>query len=241
MAPRLNSSRVYLERENEAFARQLAPDSLVLDAGAGIQPYRALFGHCRYEAADFEKVDKPYAKSTYVCDLASIPVEDGRFDAVLFNQVLEHLSEPHAVLHELHRVIKPGGLMICTVPLFYEEHEQPYDFYRYTQFGLRHLFESTNWKIQRLDWMEGYFGTVAYQMETARKYLPRRPSAISPGALGVLAAVAFVPLRLLLRWGEAALYRLDVRQKVTSAGFPKNYLVIASPAVRSQNGAPSTQ
>ena len=58
--------------------------------------------------ADFEKVDKEYAQSTYVCDLASIPVEDERFDAVVFNQVLEHLPEPKRVLAELNRVLKKG-------------------------------------------------------------------------------------------------------------------------------------
>lgn len=93
-----NSSRVWLSRENASFAASVPPGSLVLDAGAGDQPYRNLLSHCNYEAADFEKVDKPYGKSTYVCDLSAIPVEDGRYDAVLFNQVMEHVPEPARVL-----------------------------------------------------------------------------------------------------------------------------------------------
>jgi len=78
--------------------------ALVLDAGAGEQPYRHHFLHCRYEAADFEAVKKRYATSTYVCDLARIPVEDGRFDAVVFSQVMEHLPDPIAALREIRRV-----------------------------------------------------------------------------------------------------------------------------------------
>jgi len=76
-----NSSRTWLARENERFASTVNGNSVVLDAGAGSQPYRRYFEHCTYEAADFEKVDKEYAKSTYVCDLAAIPVESDRFDA----------------------------------------------------------------------------------------------------------------------------------------------------------------
>lgn len=108
--------------------------ALVLDAGAGTAPYAELFSHARYESADFEKLEKEYA-STYVCDLGAIPVEDARYDAVVFNQVMEHLPEPARVLAELGRVIKPGGRMIYTGPFFYEEHEGPYDFYRYTRSG----------------------------------------------------------------------------------------------------------
>jgi hypothetical protein len=51
----LNSPRIWMDREIEAFGRSLPEGSLVLDAGAGKQAYRSKFAHCRYEAADFEK------------------------------------------------------------------------------------------------------------------------------------------------------------------------------------------
>lgn len=117
-----NSSRHRLWLENEAFASSVPAGSLVLDAGSGDAPYKPLFKHARYESADFEKVDKRYAPPTYVCDLKSIPVEDCRFDFIIFNQVMEHLPEPRLVLAELFRVLKPDGRMIYTGPLFYEEH-----------------------------------------------------------------------------------------------------------------------
>lgn len=221
-----NSSRTWLDRENIAFAATVPTNALVLDAGAGPQPYRKHFAHCTYEAADFEKVDKEYAKSTYVCDLGSIPVEDGRFDAIVFNQVMEHLPKPRDVLRELHRVMKPGGAMLATAPLFYEEHEQPYDFYRYTQFAWRHLMEEAGFEIERLDWMEGYFGTVAYQLATASKYLPTRPAQISPGILGWLALPVVIASRLLFNLIARIFYRLDERSRFTAKGFPKNYLAI---------------
>jgi len=221
-----NSSRTWLERENADFAASIPPGSIVLDAGAGIQPYRPLLAHCTYEAADFELVDKPYAKSTYVCDLSAIPVADERFDAVLFNQVMEHLADPVSVLAELRRVMKPGARALCSAPLFYEEHEQPYDFYRYTQFGWRHLIEMAGFEVERLDWAEGYFGTVAYQLETAAKYLPGRKEAAARGiggfGTGLMLGAAKRGFRLLANW----FYNLDERGRYTAAGYPKNYVVI---------------
>jgi SAM-dependent methyltransferase len=222
-----NSSRTWLAREIEAFSASIPPGSLVLDAGAGDQPYRRFLLHCGYEAADFQKVDKSYAKSTYVCDLASIPVEDGRFDAILFNQVMEHLPEPLPVLHELKRVLKPGGRMIATAPLFYEEHEKPYDFYRYTQFAWRYLLEKAGFQIERLEWMEGYFGTVAYQLETASRYLPAFPNRIAPGIVGWTSAPLFAVSRIAFRVLAVLFYRLDERSKFVQSGFPKNYVVVA--------------
>jgi SAM-dependent methyltransferase len=222
-----NSSRHYLRLANAAFARDTASGMFVLDAGAGTQPYRDLFAHATYESCDFEAVAKSYAPSTYVCDLRAIPVADARFDRVILNQVLEHLPDPIAVLTELNRVLKPGGKIICTCPLFYEEHEQPYDFYRYTQFGLRHLFGATGFEVENLDWMEGYFGTVGYQFSTMARHMP---CAAPPGLTTGQRLVAW-PIVRLITVLSAALARmfwtLDRQAKVTDTGFPKNYVVVA--------------
>ncbi len=115
-----NSSRVRLLSENAYFAKMIPEGSLVLDAGAGNQIYKSLLQHTQYESADFEQVEKEYISSTYVCDLNNIPVENCRFDFIFFNQVMEHLPDPKLVLLELNRVLKPGGKMIYTGPLFYE-------------------------------------------------------------------------------------------------------------------------
>ncbi|HWT11288.1 MAG TPA: class I SAM-dependent methyltransferase [Allosphingosinicella sp.] len=208
-----NSSRVHLRRVNEEFARQVPAGAVVLDAAAGAQPYRDLFGHACYESADFEMVKKEYAQTTYVCDLRSIPVEDGRFDFIIFNQALEHMPEPGAVLAELNRVMKPGGRMITTAPFFYEEHEQPYDFYRYTQYGHRHLFSQAGFAVERLEWLEGYTGALAYQLHRAALHLPRR--------------LLFQPVRLLFALLAIWFYRLDVSRPLRNVGYPKNYVVIA--------------
>lgn len=221
-----NSSREYLARYNREFANATPAGSLVLDAGAGEQTYSKYFAHCQYESADFEMVDKPYAKSTYVCDLAAIPVDDGRFDRIIFNQVMEHLPDPLIVLQELRRVLKPGGQLLCTCPLFYEEHERPFDYYRYTQYAHRLLMERAGFRIDSLEWMEGYFGTLGYQCQGMAQNIPANPRNYLKRAIWPL---LFWPVALAIKIAAvpmaALFYRLDIAMKITDRGYPKNYVI----------------
>jgi SAM-dependent methyltransferase len=223
-----NSSRHRLRDENAAFANLIPDGSLVLDAGAGKAQYRTLFDHARYESADFEQLDKKYASNTYVCDLKDIPVEDSRFDFIVFNQVMEHVPDPVAVLSELNRVLKPGGKMLYSGPLFYEEHQQPYDYYRYTQFGLRHLFSATGFSIERMDWLEGYYGTVGYQLNCMARYLPLNPRDLGGGIVGYTLIPVLVILKILFGACSILFYKLDLQVKFKGQGYPKNYIAIIS-------------
>lgn len=226
MSEPINASRVWLEREVVEFAKSLRPGSRILDAGSGIQPYRHLFSEHAYEAADFEQVDKGYGSTDYVCDLQTIPVEADRYDAILFTQVMEHLSEPSAVVRELYRILKPGGTILYTAPLYYEEHELPYDFFRYTQFGVRHIFRSSGFEVGEISWLEGYLCTLAYQVDVASRSLPRSSAEFGGGKLGILLASAtaiFMPIApYLIKW----LHTADTRRKHTATGHPKNYVAV---------------
>jgi SAM-dependent methyltransferase len=141
---------------------------------------------------------------------------------------MEHLPEPKLVLAELYRVLKPGGKMIYTGPLFYEEHEQPYDYYRYTQFGLRYLLESTGYYIDRIDWLEGYFGTVGYRLNNMARYLPVKPGDINSSITGYGLALIMMILKLIFLSCSIIFHRLETRMKYKGAGYPKNYVVLVS-------------
>lgn len=206
---RLNSSRIYLDRFVRAAANSLPAGALVLDAGAGEGPYSKHFTRHRYESTDFEKLGKKYRANTYVCDLSNVPVEDGRFDLVVLTQVLEHLPEPLAVLKEMHRILKPRCKIWASTPLFYEEHEQPYDFFRYTQFALGRLFTEAGFSAVTIDWLEGYWGTVSYELQVAGR------------AVGL-------PFGPLLMTAGTAFALADLRRKRTDIGHPKNYRIIAT-------------
>src|SRR5215216_5696372 len=236
-----NSSRTYLHRFLARAGATVEPGQLVLDAGSGRAPYRDLFAHARYETADFLSIKgKKYVEPDYVCDLAAIPVEDGRFDYFLLTQVLEHIPEPPAVLAELHRVLRPGGTLWLTAPLFYAEHEKPYDFFRYTQFGMRHLLERAGFEVEEIAWMEGYLGTLSYQARVLSRSLPASRADYGGGLKGLaLASTAKVSKRAAGRVANG-LAKLDLEHKFVGTGLPKNYQAIARRPARTGGppGAP---
>lgn len=225
---KINSSRVYLEQFMERAGRSLQAGGLILDAGAGDSPYRKFFGHARYESADFCQVEgAPYTQVTYVADLACLPVPDQHYDMIICTQVLEHVPDPGKVLKEFQRILKPGGSLWLSAPLYYAEHQIPYDFYRYTQYGLSHMLAENGFQIQELERLEGYYGTLAYQFETAARSLPVQPQKYGGGLLGAAAALLAIPLKPFF-WFLYLLYsRLDLRFKNLSDGYPKNYTVVA--------------
>ncbi len=109
----------------------------VLDVGCGRQPYRRwLSGATGYVGVDVEPqpgVDR------LITPGVPWPLADASFDAVLCTQVLEHDSAPHHTLSEISRVLRPGGIVIVTVPFAYNEHALPHDYRRWSAAGAASL------------------------------------------------------------------------------------------------------
>jgi SAM-dependent methyltransferase len=162
-----------LERESilefvATCAHQLDQGSTVLDAGAGQAPYRELFAHCEYQTADWAQSVHPDAQSAdVIASLDALPIPDASFDAVLCTQVLEHVSDPATVLAELNRVLRPGGHLWLTVPLTWPLHEEPFDYFRYTSYGLTSLLERAGFVEIDIAARNGYFATIAQLMRIA--------------------------------------------------------------------------
>lgn len=74
------------------------------------------------------------------CDGHSLPFADESFDAVVAQAVLEHVADPHRVVAEMHRVLRPGGVAYAETPFMQQVHEGAYDFTRFTELGHRRLF-----------------------------------------------------------------------------------------------------
>lgn len=224
---RPNSSRYYLDQFAFEAASSLPAGADILDAGAGEGIYKRHFQNQNYESADFCQIDKAYGEITYVCDLENIPVDSSKYDLVLLTQVLEHLPNPEQVLKELNRVLRPGGELWLSNPFYYEEHEIPYDFFRYTQYGLKHLLHSSNFTLKQIDWLEGYFGTLSYQLAFATKSLPLAPKYYGGGLLGILGGFSAAIMKVNFALFSMLLAHFDLRYKYTGAGHCKNYKVIA--------------
>jgi SAM-dependent methyltransferase len=160
-------------------ARSIPAGARVADVGAGDAPFRELFAHTRYATIDWgESVHEGAQRSDIIASADAIPVRDGAFDAVLLTQVLEHVPEPSSVLSELHRILADGGTLYLTVPLAWELHELPHDYFRYTSEGLRHLLERARFTSIEVEARNDCFTTLAQLMRNVRWAMGSAPDGL---------------------------------------------------------------
>ena len=149
-------------------ATELEPGSRLIDVGAGNSPYRELFEHLRYESTDWQHSPHAGARAVdHIGPAHDLPVPDDEYDAVLCTQVLEHVPNPGEVVRELHRVLRPGGRLYMTMPLAWELHELPFDFYRYTPHGLATLLSGAGFEALDIRARNDCFGTLAQLLRNA--------------------------------------------------------------------------
>jgi len=74
------------------------------------------------------------------CDAHQLPFGAGTFDGVIVQAVLEHVASPPDVVAEIHRVLRPSGVVYAETPFLQAVHEGAYDFTRFTDLGHRRLF-----------------------------------------------------------------------------------------------------
>lgn len=153
-------ARRNLYREIYKFSKTITSKK-ILDLGCGSKPYSALFAGNDYIGIDVhDSGHKNSSKDNDVFfDGKNIPFANSSFDIVICTQVLEHAQDPEILIHEASRVLKSGGIFYVTCPMVWQEHEIPYDFRRYTQYGLRSILENKNLKVEKIVSTNGVFST----------------------------------------------------------------------------------
>lgn len=97
------------------------PDCVLLDIGCGwemrllhtVEPYVKFA-----EGLDFKAPDVATAKlrARRMTLSSRLPCDDASFDIVTMLAVLEHLEDPEGMASEIHRVLRPAGMLLLTVP-----------------------------------------------------------------------------------------------------------------------------
>ncbi|MFN8177542.1 MAG: methyltransferase domain-containing protein [bacterium] len=83
-----------------------------------------------------------YPGTNVVCDAHRIPFADETFDGVTGIAVLEHVADPARAVAEIHRVLRPRGVVLAETPFMQQVHGGAFDFTRFTDLGHRRLFRS---------------------------------------------------------------------------------------------------
>ena len=120
-----------------------------LDVGCGSKPYKALFREItEYVGMEFDSVaNRTKGQAEVFYNGQHFPFDDDYFDSVVATEVLEHVFNPDEFLSEISRVLKTDGQLLITTPFVWDEHEQPYDFARYSSFGLTHLLKKHSLEV----------------------------------------------------------------------------------------------
>ena len=187
----------------------------MIDIGCGQRPYLPMAE--RY-VQEYVGLDRPQpfsasARPDLVGSAYEIPAEDSSFDSAMSTATLEHLEEPEQALRETFRVLKPGGVAIYTVPLIWQIHAEPWDFFRFTKYGLRYLFEKVGFDVVALDPLSGFWVTFGQSFSYYLYRFHRGP-------------LRFLPIIPLLSIGvQAMAYGLDKLDRAED--WTWMYLVVA--------------
>ena len=184
----------------------------MLDVGAGDAPYRELFHHTEYRTTDWEASPHEGARAADIIARRSASAATAEIDVVLCTQVLEHVSEPAAVLAEIARVLRPGGRLYLTVPLVWELHELPHDYFRYTRPGLEHLLRRAGFAGVVVEPRTDCFTTAAQLLANLGPRWAGRPTGSTTRRDEVSALLASLAEQV------AALAPLDV-QRILPLGY----------------------
>ncbi len=137
----------------------------LLDFGCGSKAYKSLFSVEEYIGLDVEQSGHSHENEEVdvYYDGKIIPFADNTFDSCFSSEVFEHVFELEASLQEIHRVLKPGGKGLFVVPFVWDEHEVPYDFGRYSSFGLHYLLEKHGFEVLESK-KDAHFAVVVAQL-----------------------------------------------------------------------------
>lgn len=197
----------------------------VMDVGCGNKPFLNLFKSCDYLGVDFEKfsVNKDFDSSRpdfffsnkYLRNYL-LPFKNKEFDSCLSFQVLEHHPEPAIYIREMCRITIKGGLLLLTVPFLGGIHEEPFDFQRYTKYGLKRILEDNGYEILLIKEQGGLFSTIS---QLLNEYLN---DYASKSKFKYLVSVIVYPPFLILSYLSLIMDRVWKSKKIFF-----NYLVLA--------------
>lgn len=129
----------------------------VLNIGAGGEIGKHVKKICNKYKAKLMSIDiDKNREPDIICDVKNMPFKNNNFDIIVCAEILEHVLFPHESINEMHRVLKQNGALILTTRFIFPLHDVPYDYFRYTKYGIKELLNSFKEVIvkEQLNWIE---------------------------------------------------------------------------------------
>lgn len=189
----------------------------LLDLGCGKAPLFLAYRDFVTDntCVDWENTQHGNGHLDFECDLTKkLPFTDGEFDTIIVSDVLEHIPQPGHLWLEMYRILAAGGRIIMNVPFYYWLHEQPHDYYRYTEFALKRFVEGSGLNMLQIESIGGVPEIVADILAKCVLRLPKIGRAMA--SFG--------------QWVTALFIRTRIGAKVSKATkekFPLGYFLVA--------------
>jgi SAM-dependent methyltransferase len=143
-----------------------------------------------------------------------IKLDDSYADTIVSLSVMEHLYKPQNFLNEANRILKKGGYFILQVPWQWWVHEAPYDYFRYTPYGLKYMFEKAGFEILAIEPTGGFFTTWLLKVNYFSLRFIRGPKVLK-----ILIKSMLIPLWTLNQTIAPILDKLDRNKELEAAGY----------------------
>jgi 2-polyprenyl-3-methyl-5-hydroxy-6-metoxy-1,4-benzoquinol methylase len=137
----------------------------ILDVGCGPGKLLRVLRDDGWDAygVDFSQIAVDHARRVHglnvkLGDLREAAYDEAFFDVVIFNHVLEHVYNPVETLQEVHRILKPGGLLVINIPnagsfearvfgRWWVQWDVPRHLYHFTKKTMQSLLSTTRFRL----------------------------------------------------------------------------------------------
>ena len=183
--------RRLLDRSLAAHAAMIR--GVVLEVGGGRGPRRGRFVPPTARTSGWWLLDLVADRRPHIVgDVEALPLREASVDTVVSLEVLEYVRRPREALAEMHRVLRPGGHALVSVP-FVHRMDGPSDRWRFSEQGLREVLLAAGFEVVALQPQGHALAAVAHLVMSG---IAQRPRRLERWLLGALALPLLVVARL---------------------------------------------
>lgn len=173
---------VYLSFHKDLYtAIQKYAKGILVDIGCGNKPYEIWTKGKVAEYIGCDVVQSSSNKVDVLCEANNIPLESSSFDTILSTQVIEHVEDHQGLVNEAYRLLKSNGYFILSGPMYWNLHEEPYDFFRFTKHGFKYILEKAGFEVCEIVSNGGAWATLGQVVNHTFEFRNSKANKVAKG------------------------------------------------------------